>query len=109
MDRFCIFIIDMCKVCGMGVVVRVKILMLVLSCFKCFLCLMLKCCFLLIIKSFRFLNWMFLDKIWWVFIMILILLFKSFWLVFFNFLVVLKCDIRVIVIGKFLKWVFIVL
>lgn len=91
------------SVCGMGVVFMVRMLMLVFSFLSVFLCLMLNCCFLLMIIRFRFLKMICLVRMWCVLIIMLIVLLRSFCSVSWIFLLVWNCDSVCIFIGKFVK------
>lgn len=103
-DRLCILFIVMFKVCGIGVVVSVKILILVCNVLIFFFWCILKWCFLLIINKFKFLNFIFC----WISLCVLIMIFNLFLVilfrVFFCFFVELKCDKILILIGKLVKW-----
>lgn len=91
-ERLCSLVIVMFNVCGIGVVVSVSRCMLVCMVFSVFFWCMLKCCFLLIIIRFRFLNFMFGCSRWWVLMIMLIVLVVIFFSLVLIFLLVLNCD-----------------
>lgn len=98
-DRLCILFIVIFSVCGIGVVVSVRIFMFVCIVLMCFLWCILKWCFLLIISRFKFLNLMLFCSSLCVLIRILIFFFVIFVRICVCFLVLWKWEIILIWIG----------
>lgn len=103
-DRLCMLVRDSCRVFGMGVVDIVRMCIFCCSFLNFFFCVILKCCFLLIMSRLRFLKVRFLLSSWWVLMRMLILLVVSFLEIVCILVLVCECEIILMCIGKLVNW-----
>lgn len=100
-EIFWILMSDICRVCGIGVVDIVSMLIMVCIDFKCFLILILKCCFLLMINNLRLKKFILCEVMWCVFMMMLMWFFLRLLRILCVLLVELKWFNLVMLKGKF--------